>query len=177
MSALNSGFVKICPKCATSNPEYENLCQKCGFFIAMEPAQMAPASEPSPALASTPGQAPLIQAAKTAPNLQLGLPGFNLVLQIKPGDVLGQAHPQSDASIQLPETLPDVAYVHRRHCCFWQEGGQWQLEAIDQSKAGGSFTNPTWVNGVALAPGERRTLGNGDDLRLSAMTFLVSMQL
>lgn len=166
--ATPSGFVKICPKCGTSNPEYENLCQECGFFIAMEPAQAAPT--PSPQAKETPTSAQL--------KLQLNLPGTGISFDIKPGDVLGQAHASSDARLQLPESLADVAYIHRRHCRFWQEGDQWQVEAIDQSQSPKSsgFTNPTWVNGVPLNPGERRTLGNGDDLRLSAITLLVNLQ-
>lgn len=171
--ATPSGFVKVCPKCGTSNPEYENLCQQCGFFIAMEPAQAAPTQLQS--------QTSAPDAAASAPallKLQLNLPGTGISFDIRPGDVLGQAHAKSDAQLQLPESLPDVAYIHRRHCRFWQGSNQWQVEAIDQSQVPGSsgFTNPTWINGVPLNPGERRTLGNGDDLRLSAITLLVNLQ-
>jgi hypothetical protein len=171
MANGNPGFIKRCPKCGASNPEYENLCQQCGFFIAMEAAQPAPVAAPEPQAATKPSD---IQPLK----LELSLSGSGLQFAIKSGDVLGQAHPQSDASIQLPEGLPDVAYVHRRHCRFWQSGTQWQLEAIDQSQVPGSsdFTNPTWINGVPVQPGERRSLGHGDDVRLSAITLLVSLQ-
>lgn len=163
------GFIKLCPKCGTQNPEYESLCQRCGFFIAMEPAQAAmeaPAAETAATQAS-PARPPV---------LQLSLPGSGLVFGVQSGDLLGQAHPESDARLQLPDSLPDIAFVHRRHCRFWLTGRQWQVEAIDHNASEAGFTNPTWVNGVPLAPGERRTLGQGDDLRLSATSLLVNLQ-
>ncbi|MBF0255342.1 MAG: FHA domain-containing protein [Gammaproteobacteria bacterium] len=95
---------------------------------------------------------------------------------MRSGDLLGQAHPESPAQIQLPATLTDVAYVHRRHGRFVQENGQWWLQIVDQAELGGAFTNPSWLNGVRLQPGERRPLGHGDDLRLAGVTLLLSLE-
>lgn len=158
-------FVRVCPRCGTANPEYENLCRKCNHFIGMEAAIDS-------------AQAPLAERSRSQgdPLLQLTVPGTSIGFEVKSGDLLGQAHPQSEAQLQLPPTLPDLAFVHRRHCRFLLAGGQWYLEAVDQTPLGQGFTNPTWLNGVRLEPGERHPLGNGDDLRLSATTLLVAIR-
>jgi hypothetical protein len=169
-------FVRVCPRCGTANPEYENLCRKCNHFIGME-AAIDSAQAPAPAERSQ-SQGPRAERSRSQgdPRLQLTVPGTSIAFAVKNGDLLGQAHSQSEAQMQLPETVPDVAFVHRRHCRFLLEGGQWYLEAVDQTPLGQGFTNPTWLNGVRLEPGERRPLGNGDDLRLSATTLLVAIR-
>jgi pSer/pThr/pTyr-binding forkhead associated (FHA) protein len=159
-------FVKICPQCGQANPEYEHLCGQCNHFIGLEAAQ--PAVQNPPVQAVTP--------AELRGGLLLTLPGTTLSFPVRSGDTLGQSHPDSDAQIQLPPSVTDVAYIHRRHCRFQQAADQWLLEAIDQGPLGREFTNPTWVNGVRLEPGERCPLGHGDDLRLSGTTLLVQLR-
>ena len=36
-------FIKVCPKCGHHNPEYENACVVCTYFIGMETPVPAPA--------------------------------------------------------------------------------------------------------------------------------------
>ena len=49
------------------------------------------------------------------------------------------------------------------------------MVAIDQREYGSEFTNPTFVNQHRLAPGHRRILKDGDQLRLSGLTIGVRM--
>ncbi len=174
--------VRICPRCGRTNPEYENVCTGCDQFIGMEPATAAPPTpaadpepDPKPAARQAAAEAPPAQATRRwqprSEGLYLRLADTGLTLTAGPGDVLGQAHPASDAALQVPSTVDGSAYLHRRHCRFLQEQGRWLVLALDQAEFGSDFTNPTFVNGQRLAPGERRPLADRDQLRLSGLTF------
>jgi len=165
-------FVKICPRCGRFNPEYENLCGGCGQFIAMEPSLPRP---PEPAAAPQPIPEPATAPAPRDQGLRLTPIAGGVPLSIQPQAVLGQDHPSGDATVRLPLTLEGAAYVHRRHCRFHREGGQWLVEAIDQAGQGSAFTNPTRVNGQEVLPGQRRALQAGDELRLSGVVLRVEL--
>lgn len=164
-------FVKICPKCGEINPEYENLCRGCQLFIGMEPSVVRPCEPPAAAPPAPNLGEPREEARRSAavPRCRLVLPGAGVELSVSDGASLGQAHPGSLAGMQLPTEVPGVAYVHRQHCRFLLLDGQWHLEVVDQAHLGRSFTNPTWVNGVELAPGRQQALADGDELRLSGV--------
>jgi hypothetical protein len=178
-----SEFVKICPRCGHFNPEYENLCAGCGHFIAMEPSVPRPVPHPvaPPTAAEPQAQAPeppaaqAAQASVASPVLRLEPTAGGAPLVIQSLAVLGQDHPSGDAQVRLPLTLEGAAYVHRRHCRFLLEAGQWWVEPIDQAGLGGAFTNPTRLNGQEAPPGQRRPLRDGDELRLSGVALRVRL--
>ena len=171
-------FVKVCPKCSEINPEYENLCLGCQLFIGMEPSVVRPAESPAPAQPVGEEVERAEEAAQpAAPSLcRITVAGSSVELPASDGALLGQAYPDSPAGMQLPVEVAGVAYVHRQHCRFLLLDGQWYLEAVDQAPLGQSFTNPTWINGLELAPGGRRALGDGDELRLSGVRLGVVIE-
>jgi hypothetical protein len=184
-------FVRVCPRCGQANPEYENLCSGCNQFIGMEPAVPAPAAAspapapepaPNPAPAGSPPPAPAVPAAQptrryvpVAESFYLQLEGQALRLNVRHGSVLGQAHPGNDADLQVPATVTGADFLHRRHCRFERDGAGWWLVALDQQDFGSAFTNPSAVNQHRLGPGQRQRLNDGDQVRLSGLTFLVQL--
>jgi pSer/pThr/pTyr-binding forkhead associated (FHA) protein len=172
-------FVRICPRCGRPNPEYENLCAACDQFIGMEPAVAAPAPAPTGGDdgagadgADTPATR---RYTPLAESFFLRLESADLLLTVRPGSVLGQAHPTSDADLQVPDAVEGSDFLHRRHCRFEREAQRWTVTALDQSAYGSEFTNPTFVNQHRLAAGATHPLQDGDELRLSGLTFVVRM--
>ncbi len=174
-------FVRICPKCGMVNPEYENLCTACDQFIGMEGAVPVPRETAPPEPEPEPGgpQPARDQATRRyvpeAESFFLQLQDGDLLLTATAGSELGQSHASSDAGLQIPDTVAGSRYLHRRHCRFEWVKGQWLVTAIDQSASGSEFTNPTFVNQHRLAPGDSHPLSDGDQLRLSGVTFSVRM--
>jgi hypothetical protein len=168
-------FVRICPRCGQTNPEYENLCGACNQFIGMEAA--VPAPPPTGGQEAAPAGPQHTQATRryvpVAESFFLQLPESDLLLTVRPGDVLGQAHVSNDAQLQVPASVQGSGFLHRRHCRFERDEGGWRVIAIEQRAHGSGFTNPTFVNQHRLAPGDRHPLGDGDQLRLSGLSFNV----
>lgn len=100
------------------------------------------------------------------PVCYLELAGAEEVYEVRNGSVLGQAHPTSQANIQL-SGLQGVNFVHREHCRFEYDNGQWFVTAIKRQ----SFTNPTHVNQQRLEPDRRYAIKNGDRLILAQIVF------
>lgn len=193
-------FIKICPKCGHTNPEYENACTVCTYFIGMETpvaastaatkAAKTPPSEaaPAPNSPSVDTSSPHAQSDATTsdsstavapvrrfaarPSLYLQAGGTEQVFEICDGWVVGQAHPTSTAQLQLRD-LPSITYVHRQHCQFTLREARWHVTALDQVSHGRDFTNPTLVNQTKLAPGETHALRNGDQLSLAGVKLVV----
>mgnify|MGYP001822279933 CR=1 FL=1 len=180
-----STFIKICPKCAHQNPEYENACAACAYFIGMETpvssttAKASPgagggevhpqAAEPESAASQAAPQAGRSQGQST---LYLQVLGSERTFEVRDGWSVGQSHASSDADLQLRD-LPGVDYLHRNHCRFSCVDGDWQVTPIDQRQLGRDFTNPTAVNDNRLAPGEAHSISNGDQLTLATVKMLV----
>jgi hypothetical protein len=176
-----SRFVKICSKCRHANPEFENICGRCGHFIGMEtPVIAAPPSPPAP-------QPPAPESAVPAPPrrdaatltamprpavLYLQVLGTHQVFELRDGWTIGQAHASNNAELQLHD-LPGLSYVHRQHCRFEHNGETWLVRAIDQKQHGREFTNPTRVNQVNVEAGHTHPLHNGDELTLAKLSFVV----
>lgn len=196
-----ASFVKICPKCGHANPEYENACTVCSYFIGMEtpvaanavPAKSAQSRADEHARAkdaqsanasSIPQQSAVDTSPDNAasatparrfaarPSLYLQASGSEQVFEICDGWVVGQAHPTSTAQLQLRD-LPSITYVHRQHCQFSLREATWHITALDQSPRGRDFTNPTLVNQTKLAPGDTHPLRNGDQLSLAGVKLVV----
>ncbi|MGD8931239.1 MAG: FHA domain-containing protein [Chromatiales bacterium] len=172
-------FVKICPKCGHHNPEYENACSVCTHFIGMETPQAvtaAPASKPqtSPSIDAPQAvaQPADVHLSPQTTALYLQVQGSSQTFELRNGWIIGQAHPSSDADLQLRD-LPGINYVHRRHCRFFYQDDAWHVLAIDQREAGNDFTNPTSVNQTRIAPGQTHVLANGDQLSLANLKLLV----
>lgn len=193
-------FVKICPKCGHANPEYENACTVCAYFIGME----SPVAANTAAVQSTPSrgdentssgetntaEAPSIDEHSAAadasheaaaaparrfaarPSLYLQPIGSEQIFEVRDGWIVGQAHPGSTAQLQLQD-LPSISYVHRNHCQFSLREATWYVTAIDQAPRGRDFTNPTLVNHTKLAPGETHLLRNGDQLSLAGVKLVI----
>jgi hypothetical protein len=178
-------YVKICPKCGQANSEFSDICGNDGEFLGMiEPIPKHKESSASPAPPME--QSGQTQAGSTAQNesaqekervtnrfenasaFYLEIPGTDQVYTIKNGFVLGQAEPTSDADVQL-SGIPEINFVHRRHCLFDYAENKWHVTAIKNE----GFTNPTLVNHVKLQPGQRHALNNGDRLILSSITLNV----
>ena len=187
-------FVKICPKCGRSNPEYENLCADCQQFIGMEPAVPKPAesgqtrAEPDPVDSAAPPRpeapaqtAPVTepeerpQAPAPSPAFYLSLNGEGQVFTLQDGSVMGQAHSTSQATVQIPTGVDGVEYVHRQHCRFEYRDARWRVQPLEQAPFNQTFTNPTRVNQHLVRPGSWHPLNDGDELRLSGVSFHVKI--
>ena len=183
-------FVKICPKCGRSNPEYENLCTGCQQFIGMEPAVPKPVetdraetAPPAARRAVEPPQAAPQQSAPTqqpgenpaVPTCYLSVIGAGQIFTLHDGTVLGQAHQTSQATVQIPAEIQGVEYVHRQHCRFEYRDSRWRVQAIDQSGFDQAFTNPTKVNQHLVSPGAWHPLQDGDELRLSGVGYQIKV--
>ena len=182
-----SQFVRICPRCQTQNPEYEHICTSCGQFIAMESpvvvdakkievektAEESTAATPTlekPATASVTSE----PVTDTTPSIYLELRTADRPLfTVKSGWIMGQAHPDNRAEIQIPNHIADSQFVHRCHCRFLYKDNHWYVQALDQKRYQGQFTNPTLVNDVPMSPDKARQIKNGDILRLSGLYFQV----
>ena len=126
-------FVKICPKCGQHNPEYENACSVCAHFIGMETPVPASTTQgeriaPEPIIrteaprvatdeARTTATATATDSTAASQTLYLQVLNSNQVFEIHDGFNVGQAHPSSDASLQLRD-LHGIEFVHRNHCSF-----------------------------------------------------------
>lgn len=162
-----SRYIRLCPACGQSNPEYEHTCGHCGQFIGLE--SPVAASEPA---ALTQAIAPLEPVASALAVTQCYEP---CVLELPDGQrhsiqdgwIIGQAHPSSAAQVGLQGT--GSQFVHRSHCRIQHNGSTWQVTALDQQTLGGLFTNPTVVNRTPLAPSQSHPLRDGDTLALSGL--------
>ena len=181
-------FVKICPQCQLANPEYENVCSGCGHFIAMEVAVQAPVEpasvENQPQEADVEVDRNAGEQAPVAPTMRyqpeqlsfyLELTASGDIFTIENGTILGQRHASSKANVQIPPDRPGAEFLHRQHCRFSNEKGQWRVQAMDQIPLGQEFTNPTFVNQNRLGAGQWAVLANGDQIRLSGLLFEVKM--
>jgi len=169
-------YVKICPRCGHLNNEEADICDQDGEFLGMVPAAPAPdrPADPVPAIApaaaeqSSPSDAPI--PPKTDPVLYLDCEGSGQCHAIRPGWTVGQAHDSSTAEAQLAG-IQGVQYVHRRHCRFEHDDGIWYLCPLPQT----DYTNPTTINGRAVAPGERAAVRNGDRIALAGVRLTARM--
>ncbi len=188
-------FVKICPRCGRANPEYENLCADCQQFIGMEPAVPRPTdggqrgAEPDSVDATAgrpPPEAPLQtaqptepqglpQAPAAPPTFYLSLNGEDRTFTLQDGSVMGQAYPGSPATVQIPAGVNGVEYVHRQHCRFEYRDARWRVQPLDQAPFNQTFTNPTRVNRHLVPPGTWHLLADGDELRLSGVSFHIKI--
>ncbi len=185
-----STFVKVCPKCAHPNPEYENACELCAYFIGMEspiPAPESSATEKEDNAnhvnqeVSQSSELPTIESNKDGQELTKPLESELLYLELIESDhvygvqnrwIVGQAHESSTANLQLSNISGDN-YMHRNHCQFLREGSEWHVKPIDQRIYGRAFTNPTVLNYIKLEPGETAVLKSGDQLILAGVQFVV----
>jgi hypothetical protein len=190
-------YVKICPVCKHQNPEDSDICEIDGVYLGMIPSVRAkdmvdssvlPADAtvmlpdtnaagsqelPSPSGPLVSGEVRTTQRMEeSAPVIYLDLLGTERVFIIQSGFLIGQAHPNNPADVQL-EQIPDVEYVHRQHARFLFENGEWSLIPVDQKSLGRDFTNPTYLNQRKLIPGQPYTLHNGDRLVLGKIPFII----
>lgn len=169
-------YVKICPRCGHQNDELAEACDQDGEFLGMVPSTLLrpeplPPTPAAPAAAPKPASAPQVavtQRFDTPTQLLYLETSTGETVQIGHGQVLGQAHPSSSAHVQLHD-LPGLNYVHRSHCLFEFVDNAWRITAIAQPE----YTNPTFVNGKRIAPGEHAPLRNGDKLMLSNVALSV----
>jgi len=177
-------YVKICPRCGHENDELSEACERDGEFLGMVPAtpsskaSSGPEASPEPAAepAGTPEPNPSARESVVAATQRFEQPTQALyletsagqTLEIRHGNVLGQAHPTSSAHVQL-DNLPGLNYVHRSHCLFEFRDNAWHVTAISQP----TYTNPTFVNQKRLEPGQSSALRNGDRLILSNLVLNV----
>lgn len=94
------------------------------------------------------------------------------VYPVLKGSVMGQAHPEGGADVQISD-LEGCQYIHRQHCRFEYANQQWYIIPIDQHSLGRDFTNPTTLNGQALNVGKPHPLQHGDKLELAGVVFYV----
>ncbi|MDQ7091116.1 MAG: FHA domain-containing protein [Methylococcales bacterium] len=180
-----SEFVRICPKCQTQNPEYEHICNACGHFIAMESPTAVPVNDVEPNRELDLKPEPDLKQEDKAPQTQLKTepPAIYLELQsndkplftVKSGWFMGQSYVNNQAEIQIDREIEGSEYVHRRHCRFICKKQLWYVQALDQKRYQGKFTNPTNVNSKTLPADKARQIKNGDVLSLSGLSFQVKI--
>ncbi len=173
-----SHYVRLCPACQQVNAEYAHTCSRCGQFIGLESPVAAPTADPTtPLPAADPTPPPVAAAAASSPTVTQRYPACVLEAvdgqrhPVQSGWVVGQAHPSSAAQVQLQGA--GTAFVHRSHCQLHYNGTTWEVTALDQQVLGGTFTNPTVVNRIPLAPGSQQALQHGDNLALSGVLLRV----
>ncbi len=170
-------FVKICPKCGNCNPEYENTCSACNQFIGMEAAVPRPISEELPPVEEkkTPVEpiSPTLRFPSQNLSFYLEHQDSGQVFTVKPGWLIGQAHESNEAEIQIPLEIAGSEFIHRRHCRFDYMQERWTVTALEQNRYGQDFTNPSFLNGRALPTEQPQALNNGDNLRLSGVSFRI----
>lgn len=175
-----SEYVKICPKCGHHNPEESDLCDnpECSEFLGMVvsiPAPIQPdrvqetalpSDQPSPPAQSSRDRETKVTKRLLQPSLYLECLSTSKTFQIHAGHIVGQAHPTSQAHIQMSD-IPNINFVSREHCQFNFEHGQWFVAAIKTA------TNPTYVNQLQIKDGERVPIKNGDRLIMANVPFQV----
>lgn len=193
-------YLRICPECHHENHEHKHHCQHCGLFIGMEPAILIKSNIVlSEVINEINNQAildskPIIDweelnptkdaavapetdyAAPAAPPAQIELEclGYPNMISVPSGSIIGQQNSQNGPDVFIPTEITEARYLHRRHCRIDKENGRWWITALDQKAFGRDFTNPTRVNDIPLAPGERKELHEGDLLRLSGLRLRVN---
>ncbi len=172
-SPVTIRYIKRCPRCRFENDELSEICEECGEFLGMVPAEPA-STKPSPPkaevlLAKHPEAVPASAPTPAAPPaLYLEAAEGGRCMDVKDGWILGQQHETSSAEIQLAD-LDGVNFVHRAHCRFTLRDNAWHVTPIEQS----AYTNPTMVNGKRILPGAEARLRNGDRLTLAKLTLHV----
>lgn len=164
-------FIRLCPACSQTSPEYENTCTHCGQFIGLESPVAAPSPTPVAAISAV---AAAESNTQRYPHCTLELPDGQRQ-SVQAGWIIGAAHPSSAAQLQL--TGPGVGFVHRQHCQLQFIQGLWQVVALDQHEYGREFTNPSLVNLTPLLPGQPHPLHHGDRLTLAGLQLRVWLDL
>ncbi len=184
-----STLVKICSMCGAKHPESEFMCPSCGALLDRTEPVPDPALEP-PVPPVMPVDSPdsTVFVFQPSPNsdtacgvtsryyaelpLVLEHQGTSRLFEIKNGEVLGQAHPTSTATLQLDNLPGALGCVHREHCRFDCDQGKWRVTTIARP----DFTNQTLVNHTKIEPGMSHPLRNGDRLTLCNIVFNVRIQ-
>jgi hypothetical protein len=178
-------YVKICKVCGHKNSEVVPICEgnNCQEYLGeQEPVPDIELNEPKDSQSFYDNKTtdagfqeqkqPFVdEHSKTkrfTPQSILFLEYSGRQYDIESGMVMGKEHPETNATLKVPG-LPD--YVHRNHCKFDFQNGQWTVTAIQNPK----FTNPTYVNTTKVAPNQTRPLANGDQLTLCDITFNVTI--
>jgi hypothetical protein len=192
-NGVNVTYIKICPNCGHHNAEIPK-CSKCKYFIG--DVDSVPACEASGNISDDSDSAEpddheqphktngyddtcsvqeeqphTLGGPKTtmfSPTPMLSLEYSGCSYDVEPGTIMGKADATSSANLQIPG-LPN--YIHRRHCRFDFQNGQWQVTAIENEE----FTNPTFVNSNKVQPNQSLPLKNGDRLILCDVSFNVRM--
>ena len=139
-----SPYVKICPRRSTVNPEDEQSCRQCRHFLGMVRAErIEQEAAPGPVPEPLPGGSPKPEAEiirlgasgkeqEPASILYLECKATGRTVPVRPGDMVGQAHPLSQAQVQL-SSIPGIEYVSRHHCWFQMDGEGWTVTALPES--------------------------------------------
>ena len=175
-----SPYVKICPRCSTVNPEDEQSCRQCRHFLGMVRAErIEQEAAPGPVPEPLPGGSPKPEAEiirlgasgkeqEPASILYLECKATGRTVPVRPGDMVGQAHPLSQAQVQL-SSIPGIEYVSRHHCWFQMDGEGWTVTALPES------LNPTMLNGLTLAVSGKMRVSDGDELSLAGVLFRIRL--
>lgn len=162
-------YVKICPQCQHINPESDNTCEQCATFIGLEEAILM-----ADALAKI-GSAPQRSRSPDKTHvLYLEASGGTPTFTIYHNTVLGQHHKSNTADVQI-EGITGSQFIHRQHCRFEYDNGQWYITALDQRQFGHKFTNPTFINEKKIPTEQRTELHHGYRLTLSGILFRIKI--
>jgi len=174
-------YVRVCPRCGHENPEWHEICQSpdCdGFLGVVNPSpRIRREPHPTPDHPSFPQEISQKDASvdpgvgvsvttRLPEVLYLEYQGTSKVVEIRSGQVVGQAHPSSQADVQLSD-IPNINFVSRQHCLFICENGRWFVTAIPTA------TNPTYLNQKLVPKGAKAPLSNGDYLVMANVPFTV----
>ncbi|GKT09133.1 FHA domain-containing protein [Desulforhabdus sp. TSK] len=151
---LQGSPFKLCPQCGARNSKDSFLCATpgCNTSLAFVEAVLMPE-----------GSTNLLPRRLYLENPHLPHP-----LEVKSGQVVGQAHPTSGADVKL-SGIPDIECVSRSHCRFDFDGSSWMLTALPTT------TNKTCVNGKVIPKGQSVALKNGDVVTMAICDFRVRL--
>lgn len=183
-------YVRICPRCAEFEPEYEATCSHCGHFLGAEAVVPKPDMHVDESTHEIQPEANVQSGTATAPDqtptqdskLYLELPGNGEVLTAKSGDIIGQSHDSSTAQLQISTNIPGCQFVHRHHCriershSLDEQGNttvNWWITPLSQLDHGSEFTNPTSINQQKINPDKKAMIKDGDIVSLSGLQLKV----
>lgn len=143
----------------------------------------------SPAEASESNTSSLTEALSALPaiapvGLSLICPNGRVIQVNRADAIIGQYDPEkmqyplADVQLLPSKEMPDIRYIHRRHCRLEFKDGQWFVTPLAQPHLNPGFSgpNPTFIGDRLLSIGEAFSLSDQDILTIGCLPFTVRIR-
>ncbi len=176
-------FVKVCPKCTHTNPEYLSQCERCQLLIAHVAAIPESGGEIADEAHVTKDSdiATVRQESIDSTELELKskneLMSAHFYLAMTKHKEIYTIYHESFLGLEnpIPNEILGAEYCHQKHCQFILKGKCWFVVAVSQETFGGDFTNPSYLNQKRLPLDTPYPIVNGDNLSLCDIAFKVKV--